>query len=210
MKVKIVMKQSCQLLLFDLDNTLFDRNAAMRYAMQQWDTPYSTDEIMAYDNNGYTDRMAFCNWLQPGHDPLETLRLMQQLMLENIVPDPAVLSMLEVLKDNYLLGIASNGSGEVQRAKLTACGLTPYFGKHIFISGETGMAKPAPAFFNNIIHTLNISPAQICMTGDDPVNDIQAAQQCGLTTCWVSHGRTMTGINPDIVIHHITDLQQWT
>jgi HAD superfamily hydrolase (TIGR01549 family) len=203
---------SCQTLIFDLDNTLFDRNASMRLAMQHWlqqhpEVPHTLDEIMERDGGGYTDRIVFCNWLMGTADAGSLLKAIQQQLLTYLQPDEAILQMLCQLKRHYQLVLASNGGSEVQRAKLAACGLTAYF-PHIFISGEMGKAKPAPAFFHHILDTLALNPADVLMIGDDPVNDIQAAQQCGIKTCWISQGRAIHGINPEIVIEHITELYQ--
>lgn len=201
-------------LIFDLDNTLFDRNRAMRQAMEHWlqqhpETPYTLEEIMERDGGGNTDRMAFCQWLMEAEEPNTLLRTIQQLIIDSLQPDPAVLQLLDQLQGRYQLVLASNGSSEVQRSKLAACGLTDYF-QHIFISGEMRKVKPDPEFFREILDTLAIFPAHAYMIGDDLVNDIQAAQQCGLKTCWIAHGRTTDRINPAIVIQHITELHRWT
>ncbi|MBW8683169.1 HAD family hydrolase [Chitinophaga rhizophila] len=206
--------QQYHTLIFDLDNTLIDRDTAMRQAMRQWlqqhpQVTYSLDQVMAYDNAGYTDRAVFCHWLMPGADTTSLLRNIQRLLLQALKPDGEVLTMLEKLKEKHQLVLASNGSSAIQRAKLAACGLTDYF-THIFISGEIGLAKPAPAFYQHILDVLAVSPAKILMTGDDTANDILPAQQCGLDTCWVSQGRKAAGITPEIIITHLTELPIWT
>ncbi|QHS63449.1 HAD family hydrolase [Chitinophaga agri] len=201
-------------LIFDLDNTLFDRNRAMRQAMQCWlrqhpEVSHTLDEVMAQDAGGNTDRTAFCQWLMPAAAPDTLLRSIQQLIIGSLRPDAAIRQLLEQLQRRYQLVLASNGNGTIQRLKLAACGLTACF-QHIFISGEMGKAKPNPEFFREILKTLAISPAQACMIGDDLVNDILGAQACGLNTCWVAYGETSDRNNPAIVIQHITELHRWT
>jgi putative hydrolase of the HAD superfamily len=211
-------------LIFDLDNTLVDRNLAMRKAMQHWlqihpHSNCSLENIMEQDAGGYADRNVFCNWLLDTFGTEVTgidnaaalLPFIQQSMIKQLSPDERILQLLAKLKRNFRLVLASNGGSATQRAKLQQCGLLTFFEpEHIFISGEVGLSKPDPAFFSTILNKLAIHPAQAMMTGDNILKDILPAQQCGLTSCWVSHGGTpYVPATPDLIIHHTTELEQW-
>jgi putative hydrolase of the HAD superfamily len=205
-------------ILFDLDNTLADRNTAMRKTMQHWlvlyPSSYSLDTIMEQDGEGYTDRTVFCNWLLQHFDTqfqntTLLLTFIQQQMITYLQPETAIRQLLTKLGKHFRLILASNGSSSTQRAKLLQCGLDTFFREEdIFISGEMEYAKPSAGFYNTILDRLGLDPAATMMIGDDPVNDIQAAQQCGLKTCWVSNNRTVIN-TPDLIIPHITALEQW-
>ncbi len=211
-------------LIFDLDNTLVNRNLAMRKTMEYWLQLHPhhhcpLELIMEQDAGGYTDRVVFCNWLLETfgaqtsgiNDPAALLLFIQQTMVTYLAPEPGVLQLLEKLRVHFLLVLASNGSGQVQRAKLQQSRLLTYFQpKHIFISGEMGLAKPDAAFYTVILESLAIHPHQAMMIGDDLINDIAAAQQCGLFTCRVpGDNRPGHTVTPDLNIHHITALDQW-
>lgn len=211
-------------LLFDLDNTLFNRNAATHKAMEYWlahhTLPTGTlEQIMEKDNFGYADRTGFCRWLLdtygkgtlPYDTPETLLPFLQQQLVANVYPDPAVTAMLSRLQPHYQLALASNGSSHIQRAKLKQCGLASFFAPDaIFISGEMSAAKPSQEFFTAVLERLHVEPGSILMTGDDYRKDVEAPQTCGMLGCWVSHNRPLpSGITPDITITHITELEQW-
>lgn len=211
-------------LLFDLDNTLINRNRAMKQVMQHWlvhhpDAQSTLDEIMQQDAFGYADRTRFCEWLLdtfgagtlPYTTPASLLSYIQQQLISNIHPEPEVTALLASLRPAYRMVLASNGSSAVQRGKLKQSGLEQFFAPgDIFISGEMEYEKPAPEFFLTLLSQLSLPPENAMMTGDDYNKDVQAPQQCGLLTCWVSHGRQApANAQPDITIHHITELKQW-
>ena len=60
-------------LIFDLDNTLIDRNTAMKLSVHAWlknqqtidenKIETETNNILLQDHSGYNNRTSFCNWL---------------------------------------------------------------------------------------------------------------------------------------------------
>ncbi|GGH61470.1 HAD superfamily hydrolase (TIGR01549 family) [Filimonas zeae] len=212
------------ILLFDLDNTLFNRNSAMRKAMEYWlmhhAQPAGTlEQIMEKDGFGYADRTGFCQWLLdtfgkgtlPYDTPATLLSFLQQQLVANVYPNAEITAMLTRLQPHYRLALASNGSSHIQRAKLKQCGLDSFFASDtIFISGEMPAEKPSQEFFTTVLARLQVAPGNILMTGDDYQKDVAAPQACGMQACWVSHNRQIpAGVTPDITITHITELEQW-
>lgn len=214
-------------LLFDLDNTLIDRNTAMRKTMQQWLTEINCNakaveialgEIMQKDDWGYMNRLDFSAWVVKnygGNDSrIKDGKFFYHYTLENIVkylePNEAIISLLNKLSNKFRLVIATNGEAIAQRRKLEKAGLLNCFKpENIFISANVGVEKPDKKFFEIIMHDLKISPAQALMIGDSPVNDIQCSKNAGLNNCWVSYNRINTlNPTPDIIIDRITDLNE--
>ena len=210
-------------LLFDLDNTLINRDQAMYKTMEHWLQLHpghqcSLEEIMERDANGYSNRTDFCNWLlqvsgaesarQFTADTL--LAFIHQQVITHLSPDTAVQQLLASLKKRFRLVLASNGSSRTQRAKLQQTGLNVFFdAKQVFISGEMEHEKPDPLFYTTILHDLAMTPTQAMMIGDHPENDIRAAQQAGLLTCWIAHDRTPSfTVMPNLVINQITAWNQ--
>ncbi|OQP62455.1 hypothetical protein A3860_27565 [Niastella vici] len=225
-----MLTTSINTLIFDLDNTLIDRNAAMRLAVHDllkiWgyrDPQLKTavKESIAYDNWGYTDRAVFCSWFLHTYakgdfrskmTPAALLTALQVMMAQRLQPDPSLNGSLHFLSTQFQLVLASNGGGNIQRAKLSRAGLEPFFQpKAIFISGEMKYEKPNPAFFQKIIEQLKLDPSSTMVIGDNLIHDVMAPALCGMLTCWVSHGReNEAGIRPNKVIKNITEISRWS
>jgi putative hydrolase of the HAD superfamily len=213
-----------QAILFDLDNTLIDRNGALRVYLVQWlkrfapsvrtgQYPAEIATIMHTDDWGYTDRTAFCAWLKERYQIKLPVEAMLADLLANIprqlMVNPRLLELLIQLKTDFTIGLLSNGSGKTQRAKMKHAGLEAMFEeKHLFIEGETGYAKPHPKMFTMAIKSLGVAPERILFVGDDPVNDIAGSANAGMKTCWVAQGRAFPKaiVTPDFTIHRIIQL----
>jgi len=217
-------------LIFDLDNTLIDRNAAMRLAVQvllkMWgyhepERQAALEDIMQYDNWGYTGREEFCSWLLHKYGkgearkkmtPPSLLTVLQVMIAQKIKPDSSVQTVLRSLSAQFQLVLATNGGSKIQRAKLEQAQLQSFFQPEaIFISGEMDCEKPDPKFFQKIIGNLQLNPGSTLVIGDHLIHDIQAAAACGLRTCWVSHGRTgAEDMLPNQFITNITEISKWS
>lgn len=82
------------------------------------------------------------------------------------------------------LGIVTNGEGEPQRAKLAAIGLTGRF--DVFVaSAEVGLAKPDPAIFRLACERLGVDPAETAHVGDRLDLDARGAADAGLRAVWL-------------------------
>lgn len=98
---------------------------------------------------------------------------------------PDVIDTLGKLQQRgYKNYVASNNFPELAQL-LDKLGLTPYF-SGIFSSGEIGYEKPHSEFFEALREGSGF-PGQVWMIGDNPVDDIQGANQAGFTTVAV-HG----------------------
>lgn len=100
-----------------------------------------------------------------------------------------VAQLIERLRPSYRLGIITNGPGELQRAKLEACGAAALFGPSDFcavVSGEQPAAKPDPSIFRTALKMMGVDPGETIMVGDSLVHDIQGGIRAGLlATVWV-------------------------
>lgn len=191
-------------LIFDLDNTLIDRDAAVKAHYAERLNSFSPsqihllEELLHRDRSGYGDRTEFLNWYQKRFAPDASHEELQIEMRFGIVTKirafPGMKTMLKTLRKSYILGLLSNGSGEGQRQKLRASGLADCFEPNsIFISGEMNVSKPDPNAFRKALKGLGVVPKTTLMIGDDAVNDITGAAQLGIDTCWISHGKPYAG-----------------
>ncbi|MGV9963694.1 HAD family hydrolase [Streptomyces olivaceus] len=58
----------------------------------------------------------------------------------------------------------------------------------IVTSGEWGVAKPAPKFFQKVVEAAQVEPAQTVYVGDHPANDVAPAAAAGLRTAHLRRG----------------------
>ena len=105
-----------------------------------------------------------------------------------IRPDPAVLGLLQNLKDRYVLGLLSNGSARLQRGKLDAAGLSGCLWSRHHLGRAEGR-EAARRTLPRALDRISVGPESTLMVGDDPAVDIAGAVRAGMKSCWVSGGR---------------------
>jgi HAD superfamily hydrolase (TIGR01549 family) len=183
------------LVLFDLDNTLVDREAAFRRwavaFLRERQMPDVVDELEQVDRDGLAPRREVMQWLiARGHlaDDADDLLAQYRETYPTYVTIPAsTLTALALLRDDgWRLGIVTNGSPSQWR-KIDVTGLRDVV-DGICVSDDVGVAKPHEAIF--------IEAARRCgcaldgwMVGDSPAADIAGGVQCGLRTVWMHRGR---------------------
>ena len=184
---------------FDLDDTLFDRRAALARLLDDW---YSwlinPEDAWTVDRDGQAPREEFYTWLAGRFGDAASkgpsyARHFQRAFPLYVTPDSAVLHVLEQLCASGLaLGLLSNGSPGTQMAKLRACGAAHHFDKRCrLFSGEIRLEKPDPRAFRLLASRLGCDPGEVLFVGDDPVRDIAGAAAAGMMTCRLRRpGRT--------------------
>lgn len=205
-------------ILFDLDDTLFDRAAAHRLYcldfMSRHPGAFSEERREADLRILEGDRLHFARVVS-SRFPATGLSLFQAMadqatnFARFVRPDPLVALLLATLRGRYRLAIVSNGSGKTQRAKLARLGLVdPKL--RAFISGELGVAKPMRGLFRKAIDWVSCEPHEALFVGDDPVRDIAGAFAAGMATCWVAAGRSYPEGLPaaDLTINHVGELEE--
>ncbi len=101
---------------------------------------------------------------------------------------PALAALAQTLPD-AALGIVTNGEGEPQRAKLAAIGLADRF-PVVIASAEAGIAKPDPAIFALACERLGVAPHEAAHVGDRLDLDAHGAVGAGLRGIWLDRLRT--------------------
>ncbi|MEU3242048.1 HAD family hydrolase [Streptomyces sp. NPDC006875] len=107
----------------------------------------------------------------------------------------------------WVIGIATNGARDIQRAKLAATSLAPLF-DGICISGEVGVRKPKRRFFEAAAAECGVTLNAVgWMIGDNPETDMDGAKAAGLRTLWVANGRRwVDGLRePDVLVPGIVE-----
>lgn len=91
---------------------------------------------------------------------------------------------LRRLRPHYRLAVVTNGIDPVQRARIRAAGLAPFF-EAVFTSEAVGYAKPDPRILHAALDAMELRPEAALYVGDDPRVDGDAARRAGVTFLWV-------------------------
>jgi len=97
---------------------------------------------------------------------------------------PEVKGVLKELKDDFVLGVISNGDSRGQREKLEMTGISGLFDA-IVISEDIGSAKPGHMIFDHALSMLGVSPGEALFVGDDMKADIGGAKRAGILDVFV-------------------------
>jgi len=199
---------------FDLDNTLYSRDTAVHGWIRSILSPDEAliAEAIAFDNSGFVPRPDFYGWIADHVDWADTWQeveqRVQQEIFEFVKVTPAINCALEVLANHYPLGLLTNGDGEFQRKKFAQLGIVPRFRPECcFATGELGVHKPERGAFEPLIEAFRLPAEEILFVGDNPVNDIQGAQELGMRTCWIQLREDHTcPVTPDWTVSCASEL----
>ena len=124
---------------------------------------------------------------------------------------PGVPSMLAALRDaGFATAILTNGSAELQRAKISDAGLAGATDL-VVVSSEVGAKKPDPAVVEHTLLTLGADPAESWIVGDNVWVDVLAGVRAGIRTVWVNRACTQrpdTAPIPDLELRDLADLPE--
>ena len=106
-----------------------------------------------------------------------------------------VIPTLERLKTNYRLGAVTNGNADIYRI-----GLGHLF-EFSWSAADAGQQKPHPIVFNSLLEKQKLKASEVIHIGDDPISDIQGAQQSGIQAIWLNrhHSPWPTVLNPPFI-----------
>ncbi len=191
-----------QALLFDLDNTLMDRD----YTFRSFSTQFVQDflghldleaaeavieDIILRDADGYRDKDGFFLELSevlPWETPVSAAHIRAYYDASYFNHSAKMKDADDILnycrERGYILGLVTNGRKEIQDHKIDLLGLRDYF-KTIVISGEAGISKPDPNIYGLALDRLGVSAEQTLFIGDHPVNDIWGAGKAGMNSIWL-------------------------
>jgi len=174
----------------DLDDTLFDRTAAVqRWAATMLPELDEADErwLLACDARGRRSRLDFATDLVARFElPTRADVLASAFPLQlasHVEREAGVREQIARLAIQTRVAIVTNGSGAAQRMKLRRLGLDQLV-HAVFISGELGIAKPDPEIFQRALRWSGQAATDCVFVGDDPVNDIAPAAALGFVTAW--------------------------
>jgi putative hydrolase of the HAD superfamily len=211
--------------LFDLDNTLADRDWAFRawaswFALKdldlvdQQEVDEAVAELIELDADGRTPKDVLFSTLKDRYPHLtEDVNALsaafRQQLLGHLPPleDGAARLIVALDAAGILWGIVTNGSAnqlrKVEKLDLVdraAC---------IVVSESVDARKPDPAIFHAAAARIGVAPARILVVGDHPEADIAGAARAGMQTVWLRRGREWpahVATVPDVIVDALDEL----
>lgn len=196
--------------VFDLDNTLYDYDAAHEAAFRilsgyaQIALGLSEEEFSAvYDavmqeqitrsGGAYAaihNRMIrFQMILERVQKPILYAPQMSDLywavFLDACRPVPGVREALEALRTEYVIGVGTNMTADYQYRKLQRLGLLDLIG-FMVSSEEAGAEKPEKRLFDLCAEKAGCAAAECVFVGDSLSHDIKGALDAGMSAVWLS------------------------
>ncbi|MGL4767573.1 MAG: pyrimidine 5'-nucleotidase [Formosimonas sp.] len=213
-------------ILFDADETLFhfDSFAGLRRMLASYSVDFTANDFAQYQavnkplwvayQNGSIDAsqlqtQRFEAWaVRLNTSAQELNHAFINAMADICAPMDGVVAVLDALRQDYRLGIITNGFTQLQQTRLERTRLHGHF-EVLVISEQVGVAKPDRAIFDHALQLMGQPErARVLMVGDTPESDIIGGLQAGLHTCWLNHGDKMLpeGVVPTYQISHINGL----
>ena len=225
------LKLKYKFLLFDLDHTLLDFDAAGDVALSHLLKEEGVEDIQAYKNYYVPMNKALWKDLELKKitkNELVNTRFAKLFAHFGIEKDGSYLAeryqfflskqgrtitgvedlLKTLIHQGYELYAATNGITFIQTGRLEQSGIKPYF-KEIFISEQLHTQKPDAAFYEKIGARIpNFDKNHALMIGDSLSADIQGGNNAGIDTIWYNPRRleNKTLAHPTYEVHSYKDL----
>ncbi|WP_410769147.1 HAD family hydrolase [Fontibacillus sp. BL9] len=188
--------------LFDLDNTLMDRDWTFREFARQLvrerlrvKDQEEIDKIIAYmiesDADGYRPKEGFFRelidalpWIvKPDLTELKAY-YDKNYMSHARVMEHAEDALQACRSLGLKLGIITNGFSHLQHGKIDLLNLRGHFDA-IVVSGDIGIKKPDERIYRIALERLGVAAEETIIVGDHPQNDIWGAARVGIRGVWL-------------------------
>ena len=186
-------------ILFDLDNTLIDRQRAFKEMLIRVFHNYYKDEeyinllvkdALLFDDNGKIERIdSFAKLI----NKYEIKEFTAKELSSNWSKESGitvylfddVLNTLKKLKEKYKLAVVTNGDYASQKRKLDNINIYDLL-DYTLISSEINIRKPDPRIFKYACKQMNLQEKECIYVGDSYSRDIEGALNAGLNAIYVS------------------------
>jgi FMN phosphatase YigB (HAD superfamily) len=203
-----------QLVLFDLDNTLANREEAFSRWAQAFSATQGIDSagcrwLIEQDADGFRPRREFFAVVKERFglpDSVEELlmsyRSAYPRCYRHELASASVIRSLRRL--GFKIAVVTNGEPS-QADKIRLIGIAELVDA-VCISSVVGSRKPSPVIFDEAARQCE-APLSGWMVGDSPEADIRGGHQVGLTTIWIDRGRTwpLDDLRPDFSVTTVSE-----
>jgi putative hydrolase of the HAD superfamily len=180
--------------LFDLDGTLYDRDAAIRrtayeqfeavhHSLPSVEASFFVERLVEMDGHGYSRPRRMHHVLAESLGwGVEVGDRLEECFRGRMESD--TLPALDALRAIGLkLGIVTNGPVEWQSRKIRAMNIESLFDA-ILISESEGVQKPDVRIFQRALQRCGVEAHEALFVGDHPENDIAGAEGAGICPVW--------------------------
>ena len=226
------MKTKIKAILFDVDDTLYNREKAQYLVLDkiveklpQVFGKLSKDRILEAFLE--SDRISETDWEAGRHmDDIRDYRSKLFLNALNISTDYAgqitdaylreypyinapvegAEELVKTASRRFKTGVISNSMPDVQYQKIKTLGMQDYF-SCIVLATEIGLKKPDPRIFLHTAKQLQLPPGKCLYIGDNYENDIVGAKGAGMKTCWFhrKNMKTESSFQADYMIENLEE-----
>jgi HAD superfamily hydrolase (TIGR01549 family) len=204
------------LVIFDLDNTLADRDmvfgewAESFVRARRLDPEIAMPILRLADQDGVASRSSFFAQVGPmlGLDePVDDLvaEYWRDQIARYRCDADTTAGLRDLRRLGYKVGIATNG-GPTQIDKIKACGLDDLV-DGFCVSRMVGYPKPDPRLFAAVAEECGASLDHAWVVGDRPDTDIAGAVAIGARTVWIHRGMSwpIAEYGPTVVADNAAD-----
>lgn len=194
------MNSRARAVLFDLDGTLFDRDASFLELVHVQYRAFEASvnhvpcsdfvrRAVELDEHGYADRTIVYQTLVREFDLSSELANHLTAHFQETYATfsrcfPDVPSVLAALRARGIkLGIITNGSTRMQEDKIRHLSISDLMDV-ILVSEREGLRKPDRRIFERALGKLGVDATEAWFVGDHPVADVRGAFDAGLTAVW--------------------------
>ncbi|MEI2663172.1 HAD family hydrolase [Rossellomorea sp. LJF3] len=203
------------LLLFDLDDTLFDHSAAYKRGVyetiHQFPILKELDQfefLKTFSNHNHRLWPRYsCNELNFQEFSIKRMentlsdfnisvtpevtnqivKTFQATYLQSIKPDIGVRLFLSSLQEKVMIGIVTNGTAFNTYEKVECLEISDIFPKStVIISERVGYSKPHEGIFHHALDVFNSEAKRTLFIGDNYFTDILGAESIGMDTVWIN------------------------
>lgn len=205
------MTKSYQLILLDMDETIFDFSKAealsLRRALKRCGVPHDEEKIDEYQ------RINAALWkeIEAGRATTQYVRVerfarylkkfgltgdpdrLSDTYIEELAASPYLIDgakeFMAYLHQKYKICIVTNGIQTNQYSRMEKSGLLPYCDAMV-VSEEAGAAKPSTAIFEAALtRSAHTDKKTVLMIGDSLSSDIRGGLDFGVDTLWYNPKR---------------------
>jgi putative hydrolase of the HAD superfamily len=186
-------------LLFDMDNTLFDlvgAQIASCHAVADFLGRTDGDALFScflQPAHGFESHENIRQYLEERHIPADgtfdaACRIYETEKLRHIAPYPRVEETLQCLRDrNYPMCIVTDAHSRDATMRLEKCGLLPYFIGMVSYD-MVRVKKPAPEPFTTALEMMQAHAGETLLVGDSIRRDIEPCSLLGIRTVYARYG----------------------
>lgn len=198
--------------LFDLDGTLIDSDAAIVWCVNELLSkhgflPAPPKSIVPLIGIGLTSLLS--NFLdEPEKYVPEYRALYREGFSDRTIVYPGAVELLRDLRKRGIkTAIVTNRNVDLARDIIKAKGLWEYFDALVGENGNIAL-KPEPVMIFEACHRLNADPGKALMVGDTDI-DVQTGRAAGCRTVFFTRGRLNDENSADFVVSTLSEIESF-